>query len=126
MSDTFAAVASVAGILSYSPCQPQRPVSVMQVHGMADFILPYGGGGGFDIQPVENIMSSWADLNGCGDSPKVDNSIKTIKHISYSSCQAGSSVELYAFEGTGHAWPSKDVWDTSQKIWDFFIAHPKE
>ena len=126
MSDIFAAVASVAGILSYSPCQPQQPVSVMHVHGMADFILPYGGGGGFEIRPVEEIMSSWAELDGCVDSPAVDNSIKTIKHIAYSSCQAGTTVELYALEGTGHAWPSKDVWDTSQKIWDFFAAHPKE
>jgi polyhydroxybutyrate depolymerase len=126
MSDMFAAVASVAGILSYSPCKLQQPISVMHVHGMADSILPYEGGGSFEIRPVEEIMSNWAELNGCVDSPAVDNSMKTIKHIAYSSCQAGTTVELYAIEGTGHDWPSKDGWDTSQRIWDFFIAHPKE
>lgn len=126
MSDTFAAVASVGGILSYSPCQPQQPVSVMHVHGLADPILPYGGGGAFQIRPVEEIMSSWAELNGCAGSPTVDHPINTIKHFAYSSCQAGATVELYALEGIGHDWPSKDVWDTSQKIWDFFMAHPQE
>jgi polyhydroxybutyrate depolymerase len=45
MSDTFAAVAPLAGTLFYTPCQPQQPVSVVHVHGLADTIVPYAGGG---------------------------------------------------------------------------------
>lgn len=123
MPDVLAAVASVAGILAYSPCQPQQPVSVMHIHGLADLILPYKGGGAYKIRPVEEIMSGWAELNGCGGSPTVDQPLKTIKHIAYTSCQAGTAVELYAVAGAGHSWPN--VWDTSQVIWDFFAAHPK-
>jgi polyhydroxybutyrate depolymerase len=125
MPDVFAAVASVAGILSYSPCQPQQPISVMHIHGLSDYILPYKGGGSFEIRPVEEIMSSWAELNGCIDSPTVESPIKGIKHIVYVSCQAGTGVELYALQGEGHAWPSKDTWDASQIIWAFFAAHQK-
>lgn len=125
MPDVFAAVASVAGILAYSPCQAQQPIAVLHMHGLADPILPYKGGGAFAIRPVEEIMSSWAELDGCGGSPTVDNPAKTVKHTTYASCQAGTAVELYAIEGGGHDWPSKEVLDTSQKIWDFFAAHPK-
>ena len=44
MSDTFAAIAPVAGPLFYSPCKPKEPVSVMHVHGLADPAVPYAGG----------------------------------------------------------------------------------
>lgn len=125
MPDVFAAVASVACILAYSPCHPQQPVSVMHVHGLADPFLPFKGGGAFEIRPVEEIMLDWAELNGCVGSPTLDSPIKTIKHTAYTSCQAGTAVELYAIEGGGHDWPSKDGWDTSQTIWEFFAAHSK-
>ena len=125
MSDVFAAVASVAGILAYGPCQPQQPISVLHVHGLADLVLPYEGGGEFKIWPVEEIMSSWAAHNGCTGTPIVDNPIKIIKHTVYSSCQAGTAVELYAVEGGGHAWISKYVYPLSEVIWDFFAAYPK-
>jgi polyhydroxybutyrate depolymerase len=97
----------------------------MHVHGLADPFLPYKGGGAFEILPVEEIMSNWAELDGCTGSPTVNNPTETIKHVAYTSCQAGTAVDLYAVKGGGHDWPSKDVWDTSQIIWDFFAAHPK-
>ena len=52
MSDTFAAIASVSGPMSYSACQPSQAVSVMHVHGLADAIAPYSGGGLYDVLPA--------------------------------------------------------------------------
>lgn len=124
MSDTFAAVASVSGTLLSSPCQPAQPVSLMDVHGLNDDMAPYAGGGDFNTPPVEELIHTWAQLDGCTDSPQVDKE-NIITHTSYSSCKAGTAVELYAIEAMGHSWPSKDVWDASQAIWDFFAAHSK-
>src|SRR3954447_4147688 len=54
MSDRFAAVAPVAGILADTPCPSTRPVPVITFHGTADPILPFNAGDG----PV--------DLDGAG------------------------------------------------------------
>lgn len=124
MSDTFAAVASVAGTLLSSPCQPSQPVALMEVHGLNDDLAPYEGGGDYDTPPVEDLIHTWAQLDGCTDSPQVDKE-KIFTHTAYASCKAGTAVELYAIEAGDHSWPSKYVWDVSQAIWDFFAAHPK-
>lgn len=124
MSDTFAAVASVGGTLLSSPCQPSQPVALMEVHGLNDDLAPYGGGGDFNTPPVEELIHTWAQLDGCTDSPQMDKE-KIITHTSYASCNAGTAVELYAIEDGENTWPSKEVLDTSQIIWDFFAVHPK-
>jgi polyhydroxybutyrate depolymerase len=129
MSDTFAAIASVSGDLFYNPCQPQQSVSVIQVHGLADTIVPYNGGKGTYLPnvifpPVEQGITTWVQLDGCTGSPQVEKQ-DIITHTVYSSCNAGAAVELYAIEVGRHEWPSKYVWPASQAIWDFFAAHPK-
>jgi polyhydroxybutyrate depolymerase len=125
MSDTFAAVAPVAGAVGWSPCQPQQSVSLIIVHGLADIAVPYIGGGEFEVAPVEEVISTWAQLNGCSGSPQTEKPQNLITHTAYTSCEAGTAVELYAIESGGHAWPSKYVWPGSDVIWDFFAAHPK-
>jgi len=122
MSDTFAAIAPVAGVLWYSPCQPGEPVSVMHVHGMDDTIVPYDGGGFFP--PVEPGIDTWVQLDGCSGSPREEKD-GPVTRISYESCQAGTTIELYKIDGVGHDWPMTAEFSTSQKIWEFFAAHPK-
>jgi polyhydroxybutyrate depolymerase len=97
----------------------------MDVHGLKDDLAPYEGGGDLNIPPVEELIQTWAQLDGCTDSPQVDKE-NIIMHTRYTSCNAGAAVELYAIEGGEHVWPSKEVLDTSQIIWDFFAVHPKQ
>jgi polyhydroxybutyrate depolymerase len=131
MSDTFAAVASVAGALVYSPCDPRQPVSILQVHGKKDVLVPYEGGlGGFmggqtTFPAVEDTISMWAKLDGCTGSPQVEPQGTIGTHTVYSSCNNGSAVELYLLDGLGNNWPSQYVLPASQLIWDFFKDHPK-
>lgn len=125
MSDTFAAIASIGGTLLSESCQPSQPVSVMDVHGLNDDLALYEGGGDLDIPPVEELFHTWAQLNDCADPPQIKKE-EIITHTSYASCKAGTVVELYAIEGGQHVWPTKEVLDTSQIIWDFFAAHPKQ
>ena len=130
MSDTFAAIASVSGDLFYSSCQPQQSVSVIQVHGLADTIVPYNGGKGTYMPnvifpPAEQGITTWVQLDGCPSSSKVESEGTIFTHYIYAPCKAGTAVELYTFNSGGHEWPSKYVWDASQAIWDFLAAHPK-
>jgi polyhydroxybutyrate depolymerase len=129
MSDTFAAIAPVAGPLFYSPCKPKEPVSVMHVHGLADPAVPYTGGpyAGYPsmvFPSVEESISAWAKLDGCSVGAQVEKQ-GTVTHTIYASCKAGTVVELYAIEGLDHSWPQPDVWPASETIWEFFAAHPK-
>jgi polyhydroxybutyrate depolymerase len=130
MSDTLAAVAPVAGVLVYDPCQPVQPVSVIDFHGLSDTIVPYAGGGvipglGQPFPPVEHSLLTWSSLDGCSGSPQIDQN-GLLTHTSYGSCKSGSTVELYAVKGIGHSWPSQYVVPASQMIWDFFETHPKQ
>jgi polyhydroxybutyrate depolymerase len=128
MSDTFAAIAPVSGVLVSSPCLSQKSVSVMHVHGLSDQLVPYAGGtdyipGGFPS--VEKTIDRWAHLDGCTSPAQVEKLKNIITHTVYASCEAGSAVELYTIDLLGHAWPSVYVWSASQSIWNFFAAHPK-
>ena len=129
MSGTFAAIAPVAGILPSSLCQPRQPVSVIHIHGLNDVSVPYGGGGtnpstGSPFPSVTRGINAWVRLDGCPDSPQVEQD-GMVMHTSYASCQNGTSVELYVVRGLGHLWPPPYILPASRIIWNFFAAHPK-
>lgn len=129
MSDTFAAVAPVAGVLLFDPCQPAQHVALIDVHGTKDTVVPFDGGGrnpvsGQPFPSVSGSVEAWAKLDGCTGTPQVEqNGLAT--HTTYGSCADGKSVELYTITGNGHSWPSPYVVPVSQIIWQFFAAHPK-
>jgi polyhydroxybutyrate depolymerase len=130
MSDVFAAVAPVAGVLVTDPCQPKEPVSIIQVHGMSDTAVPYGGGqnpqAAVRFPPVEESLATWVQLDGCSGAPQVEQD-GIITHTTYGSCLPGISVELYTLDGVGHSWPSQYITtpSLSDVIWAFFDAQPK-
>jgi len=128
MSDTFAAIAPVAGPLFYSPCKPERPVSVMHVHGLADLAVPYAGGPsgypGLVFPSADESIAAWVKLDGCTGAAQVDEQ-GIVTHTTYASCKDNTAVELYAIDGLDHTWPQPEVWPASDTIWEFFAAHPK-
>jgi polyhydroxybutyrate depolymerase len=131
MSDTFAAIAPVAGVsFYYGRCQPADPVSVIHIHGLNDSDVPYAGDGlsgyGQQYPPVQYGVSTWAQLDNCNGSLVREISSEVI-HTTYDSCRAGTAVELYEIGGLGHTWPEppENPIDASWIIWRFFAAHPK-
>ncbi|MGZ4711024.1 MAG: alpha/beta hydrolase family esterase [Acidimicrobiales bacterium] len=107
MSDRFAAVAPVAGILAHTPCPQTRPVPVITFHGTADPILPFN----LDDGPVDlhgpgfpANVATWAARNGCDpDSTDTDVTDEVIHRVY--DCPTGADVEFYIVLGGGHAWP---------------------
>jgi len=131
MSDSFAAIAPLAGVLLTDPCQPAQPVSILQIHGLKDNAIPYAGGvgglatGKIEFPSVEKGIATWVGLDGCSSSPTTEKK-DLLTHTIYSSCRAGTAVELYTHDALGNSWPSIYVFPAAQMIWDFFNAHPKQ
>jgi polyhydroxybutyrate depolymerase len=146
MADTFAAIAPVAGVLGIDPaaCHPSRPVPVLDFHGTADPIVPFGGGtpvspinfgSAFPIhfRSVADTITAWRAIDGCtGDGDGIyargDTYCRAWTH-----CAGGSDVTLCTIDGGGHTWPggvpipigktSTDISATDTML-DFFDAHP--
>jgi polyhydroxybutyrate depolymerase len=128
MSDVLAAVAPVAGVLLNNPCQPQHPVSILHIHGTADFSVPYAGSttpaASGIFESVQQSITTWVHLDGCPSTPDLEQNGLTT-HAIYAPCKSGTAVELYTLQGIGHTWPPVAILPASQIIWNFFVAHPK-
>jgi len=123
MSDTFAAVASVAGTLPddlSSRCKPTRPISVLLMHGTDDPIVPYNGGPitlgsraiGGKVWSANDTLDFWSKHDRCSEKAKTTlladtdpNDGTRISSQSYSVCFAETTVKLLTVNGGGHTWP---------------------
>jgi polyhydroxybutyrate depolymerase len=152
LSDRIAAIAPVAGTLEASfasSCQPAYPVSVLEIHGTVDPLVPYKGGvmrglgGRSTILSAEDAVGKWAAIAGCSPSPttatmpdQVDDGTHLATQV-FSGCTSGVAIELYEVEGGGHTWPggkqylpvfligkTTHQFYASNTIWEFFAAHP--
>lgn len=137
LSEKIAAVASVTGSMTpeiRNECEPTHPMPVLQIHGTADAVVPYGGA--IWTVSIEQVISYWAEVAECDptadkesipDINPTDGS--TVERESYS-CRGGQAeIEHYRVLGGGHTWPGSafgsvnetnyDI-DASARIWDFF------
>lgn len=131
LSDRIAAVASVSGALLTDACNPARPISVLEMHGTADSVVPFEGGftaGLGHFPSTISFMTRWATLDGCASSPTVTQS--GITHIStWSGCRGGTRVVLEAVTGADHNWfgpddPVPGEPNATEVVWDFFSQLP--
>jgi polyhydroxybutyrate depolymerase len=127
LSDRIAAIASVTGLQAFYPCNPGKPVPVVQFHGTLDPIVPYSG--------VATTINNWVTGNGCPATPVLtelpdldtnDNSTVTVSY--YGLCDDSTEVMLYTIIGGEHTWPgaaiiigitNQDI-HASNEIWKFF------
>ncbi len=127
LSGRIAAIASVAGLQAFYPCNPDRPVPVLQFHGTLDPVVPYAG--------VPTTISNWVNYDLCPSDPTTfdlpdidtnDNSTVTVYH--YGPCAESTEVILYRINGGEHTWPgatiiigitNEDI-KASNEIWNFF------
>jgi polyhydroxybutyrate depolymerase len=128
-ADLVSAIAPVAGTLGIAfPCAPSRPVSVLQVHGTADQVVPFGGGtmlgrGGYsDIVAAPAIAQRWRDVDGCPGAP-VEDTVGAVHRFTAGGCAGGTEVDFVQVDGAGHLWPTGPGFDASQESGQFFATH---
>jgi polyhydroxybutyrate depolymerase len=130
LADRITAVASVSGSLVLDSCKPSRAISVLEMHGTADSLVPFDGGtvGGLtNFAPSMTVMSGWAKRDGCAAAPLATRS-GLVTTYTWAHCRAAATVVLDAIEGEGHTWfnPSDTAGapDATQTTWDFFTHAP--
>ena len=144
-SDTVAAIVSVAGAMYHdaTKCSAAQPVSVLQVHGGGDSVVPYQGGEirGIKLPSARTTVRDWATFDGCALSPAgagrldVATDANTPSGSSplpgaetrvltfHQNCKAGSEVQLWTVEGAGHV-PAFAA-EFARDLVDFLLSHPK-
>jgi polyhydroxybutyrate depolymerase len=121
-TDTFAAIAPVAGTLM-TGCSQARPTSVLQIHGTADDRVPYNGGPGkaftangtarVDGPSVESVNAAWRSIDACG--PANSSTAGDVTN-EIAGCADGRTVELISVAGAGHQWPGGESSPLVEKL----------
>lgn len=133
-SDLFAAIASIAGVLGIPPeeCAPGRAMPLLHLHGTADPIVAYEGGGALGQPSAFASSAGWAARNGCDNPPQMEPAQGDLVCLAWSGCAAGAEVRLCDVVGMGHCWPgnpectwgpSSTSFHASDMIADFFEQH---
>jgi polyhydroxybutyrate depolymerase len=130
-ADLISAIAPVSGTLGiFVPCAPSRPVSVLQIHGTGDPVVPYTGGemigrgGASEIMSAPALAGLWAARDRCAGPPIPDAPAPGEVHRSVAvGCAGGTEVVLISIDGGGHIWPADPAINASQASAQFFTAH---
>ena len=107
MSETFAAIAPVAGPMALHPheVKPGRGMPIIHFHGDEDEFTPFTGGNGPHSVGVDrldtNNAGSWATANQCANTPQVStlhpivDDDTTVEVHDYGSGRDGSEMLLF-------------------------------
>jgi polyhydroxybutyrate depolymerase len=130
VSDRIAAIAPVAGGYADLPeCTPERPVSVLEIHGTADEVVPYAGRDGRGA--AKGFAADWAGRDGCHPQPVRSRVAARTVRFDWGPCAAGADVAHIAIVHGAHAWPGAVPPDpgppaaivAAPVIWEFLSAH---
>ncbi len=127
----IAGIVALAGDVWKDPskCNPTAPVAVLQVHGDADNLVPYDGGGA--MPSAKQSVATWAAKNGCtGDLTDTGMTLDldvlvagAETAIARYACNAGAA-ELWTMHGVGHV-PQFAMPDWGNDVFDWLMQHPK-
>jgi polyhydroxybutyrate depolymerase len=101
MADRVAAAALFApGITAIGECAPARPISILEIHGTADPIVPYRSSA--PERDVPAFIAGWARRDGCSASSRPQRVSATVTRFRWPGCRAGVRVEHLRLAGGRH------------------------
>ena len=132
LAGRIAAFAMVSGAFSTEPggCHPARAVPILDVHGTADPVVPYGGRPAstewpFGLRSIPAWLAGWAARDGCTQDPVVFLDHREVTGERWSGCRDGTQIVAYRINGGGHAAPRTIAGQPIAKVlWRFFTANP--
>jgi len=126
MSSRIAAIAPVAGgYRSLGPCHPDRPVSVLEIHGTSDPVVPYDGRPPDYAGSVQRFLGQWAGLDECPAPASPIFVAPGTERFAWGPCAEAADVLHFRLSGVGHTWPGADDSRSAplyagRTVWRFF------
>ncbi|HEX6818626.1 MAG TPA: PHB depolymerase family esterase [Ktedonobacterales bacterium] len=107
LSDRLAAFAPVAGDYMAQPggCHPSRAVSLLEIHGTADPIIPYEGSPVLGYPDIGAWLQDWATRDGCTADPTTSSTGPGVIVERWSACRNASTIQHDRLLDIGHGWP---------------------
>ncbi len=134
LSDRIAGVVIVAGGFSRLPiCTPARPVSVLEIHGSADPVVPYTGDPrNGRIGAVLPWVDAWAARDRCATVNTPQTVAPRTLRMDWSGCADGTRVAHIKVLGGRHQWPGATPPDpgpastlsAARQTWSFLSRLP--
>jgi len=123
----IAAIAPAATDLRTQPCNAARPISMMEIKGMADSLEPYGGGlvgpdgGQYTAVGAKASQKLWADIDKCTGSTTT-----TDKYCEcYTECADGVEADLCSLPNVDHSPYGNSLgFDVASVAWSMFKRQP--
>jgi poly(3-hydroxybutyrate) depolymerase len=127
-SDRFAAIAAMVTSLTDSPLPDAstRPVSVLQIMGIDDNLIPYEGGAssvGHTFLGAEESAAVWASHAGCSGDGALDVRPNGDRWIEWTDCPDGRRVLHIGVAGAGHNLPRDFEGGLNEFAWEFLSQH---
>ncbi len=129
LSARLTGIASVAGAYGALPaCRPGRPVSVLEIHGTADRIVPYQGRASDGAGNVPAFVHGWRSRDHCAKRAVRRPIAPRAFQVDYRGCARHSAVRHIEIVGGGHQYPGATPPDAgppstisaSWQAWRFF------
>ncbi len=132
-ADRIAAIVSLAGNAATVPsaCNPEKPVSVLHMHGTADATVPYAGGSGLGGVGALSSVEQWAGHDGCQTARTATVTLDLDTNVAgtetkgetLGGCPSGVGIDLWTMEGSGHIPIFNDTIAPTLMAW--FTAHKR-
>ena len=126
-ADVIAAIAPTATDLRTQPCNAARPISMMEVKGVADSLEPYEGGvvgpagGQYTDVGAKASQKLWADIDKCTGATTTNDKYCE----SYTQCADGVEVDLCSLTNTDHSTYSNSLgFNVATVAWSMFKRQP--
>ena len=112
-------------------CKPERPLPVLEIHGTADQVVPYGGKPPDFNGAVKRWLWQWRRIDGCQGNADRLRPASGVTEIAWRHCTAGTRVEHVRLDGQAHGWPGGARTDpppapfaATWRTWQFFRSLP--
>ena len=121
LSNKIAAVGSVAGTMLSSTlnnCAASAPIGVINIHGTADYDVPYNGTTG--LKSAADVVNFWRDLNQSEIEEISENN--GFNQYDYNDLNGDTYVRHFKIINGGHTWDDNIRYggkSSSQIVWEF-------
>lgn len=141
-SDVFKGIGVVSGLMSgetYETCEPENPVDIIHIHGLADQVVPADGtmfapGGWGGAPEVPLMLEKWMVFNQV-EITQTNRLLDTITEVKASSDTNNHRIHYYLIDDFDHTWPLSPnpnelgmdpLIDASETIVEFLILRDQE